>query len=226
MTTATLPDYTLPVESIPLVEPLELDDAERDFLKARIAEGLEQLGATLVAHYYVDGDIQDLAEATGGYVSESLEMARFGHDSPAETLVVSGVRFMGETSKILSPEKRVFMPTLEAECSLDLQRRHEYALLGRKNFRRFPHETNARDDQRMGGALVSEARHFQRVRHVTAGGFSEILNVAVDVIMRHQRRIQLRQAFGYARFQKIALFVVELEGLHQRDRFHWQGIVW
>ncbi len=120
MSTATLPDYTLPVESIPLVEPETLDADERDALKARISEGLEKLGATLVAHYYVDGDIQDLAEATGGYVSDSLEMARFGHESPSETLVVSGVRFMGETSKILSPEKRVYMPTLEAECSLDL----------------------------------------------------------------------------------------------------------
>jgi quinolinate synthase len=47
-------------------------------------------------------------------------MARFGRDHPAQTLVVAGVRFMGETAKILSPEKRVLMPTLEATCSLDL----------------------------------------------------------------------------------------------------------
>ena len=117
---ATLPDYTLPAEAIPIVPVLELSDEERQTLKGRIAENLDKLGAVLVAHYYVDGDIQDLAEATGGYVSDSLEMARFGHDSPADVLVVSGVRFMGETSKILSPEKRVYMPTLEAECSLDL----------------------------------------------------------------------------------------------------------
>ena len=120
MSTSTLPDYTLPVESVPLVEVPELDDAERDALKARISEGLDALGATLVAHYYVDGDIQDLAEATGGYVSDSLEMARFGRDCPSETLIVSGVRFMGETAKILSPDKAIYMPTLEAECSLDL----------------------------------------------------------------------------------------------------------
>ena len=74
----------------------------------------------LVSHYYVDGDVQDLAEETGGCVSDSLEMARFGRDHDAKTLVVAGVRFMGETAKILSPEKRVFMPTLDAECSLDL----------------------------------------------------------------------------------------------------------
>ncbi|MEM7078129.1 MAG: quinolinate synthase NadA [Pseudomonadota bacterium] len=105
---------------MPVVEACKLDHGDRDTYKARIREGLQALGATLVAHYYVDSDIQDLAEATGGFVSDSLEMARFGRDCDADTLVVSGVRFMGETAKILSPEKRVFMPTLEAECSLDL----------------------------------------------------------------------------------------------------------
>src|SRR5674476_1437258 len=48
------------------------------------------------------------------------EMARFGRDHAAQTLVVSGVKFMGETAKILSPEKRVLMPDLDATCSLDL----------------------------------------------------------------------------------------------------------
>lgn len=61
-----------------------------------------------------------LADETGGCVADSLEMARFGHDHAASTVVVAGVRFMGETAKILNPEKRVLMPTLKAECSLDL----------------------------------------------------------------------------------------------------------
>jgi len=74
----------------------------------------------MVSHYYVHPDLQDLAEETGGLVSDSLEMARFGRDHSAQTLVVSGVRFMGETSKILSPQKTVLMPELEATCSLDL----------------------------------------------------------------------------------------------------------
>ncbi len=77
-------------------------------------------GARLIAHYYVDPDIQRLAEETGGIVSDSLEMARFGAEDPASKLIVAGVSFMGETAKILSPEKRVFMPTLEATCSLDI----------------------------------------------------------------------------------------------------------
>ncbi|MEM7099380.1 MAG: quinolinate synthase NadA [Pseudomonadota bacterium] len=116
----SLPDYTLSEADVPLVTSCEIDISERDVLKERIAARLKELGATLVAHYYVDGDVQDLAEQTGGFVSDSLEMARFGRDCPSDTLVVAGVRFMGETSKILSPHKRVFMPTLEAECSLDL----------------------------------------------------------------------------------------------------------
>lgn len=88
--------------------------------KARIAELLVQHNAVLVAHYYTNPLIQALAEETGGCVSDSLEMARFGKRHSATTLIVAGVKFMGETAKILTPEKRVLMPTLEATCSLDL----------------------------------------------------------------------------------------------------------
>ncbi len=94
--------------------------AERAEQKAQAADLLAANDAVLVAHYYVDGDIQDLALETGGCVADSLEMARFGREHAAATLVVAGVRFMGETAKILSPEKRVLMPDLEATCSLDL----------------------------------------------------------------------------------------------------------
>ncbi|HEY1392676.1 MAG TPA: quinolinate synthase NadA [Methylibium sp.] len=99
-------------------EPLG-PQARREW-KARAGALLKRHKAVLVAHYYVDGDIQDLALETGGCVSDSLEMARFGRDHESQTLVVAGVRFMGETAKILSPHKRVLMPDLEANCSLDL----------------------------------------------------------------------------------------------------------
>ena len=95
-------------------------DAERQHKIQRIKRKLKALDAVLVAHYYTDEDVQRLAEESGGMVSDSLEMARFGRAAEASTLVVAGVRFMGETAKILSPEKRVLMPTLEATCSLDL----------------------------------------------------------------------------------------------------------
>lgn len=88
--------------------------------KKQIKQLLKQHNAVLVAHYYTDPEIQALAEETGGCVADSLEMARFGKHHDAQTLVVAGVKFMGETAKILSPEKRVLMPTLEATCSLDI----------------------------------------------------------------------------------------------------------
>ena len=100
--------------------PREPDADEKPELIARIKKLLKQQDAVLVAHYYVHSDLQDLAEATGGIVSDSLDMANFGHRHPARTIVVAGVRFMGETAKILNPEKRVLMPDLQAECSLDL----------------------------------------------------------------------------------------------------------
>jgi quinolinate synthase len=100
--------------------PAEPSPAERAELKNRIRRLLKERNAVMVSHYYVHPDLQDLAEETGGIVSDSLEMARFGRDHAAQTLVVSGVRFMGETAKILSPEKRILMPDLDATCSLDL----------------------------------------------------------------------------------------------------------
>ncbi|AWK13905.1 quinolinate synthase NadA [Candidatus Fukatsuia symbiotica] len=101
-------------------KPAPLDTNEQRFYGEKIKKLLKQQDAVLVAHYYTDPEIQALVEETGGCIADSLEMARFGNRHPASTLLVVGVRFMGETAKILNPEKRVFMPTLNAECSLDL----------------------------------------------------------------------------------------------------------
>ena len=100
--------------------PPHLSGPDKASVIARIKQLLVEKDAALIAHYYVDGDIQDLAMETGGYVSDSLEMARFGKNHPAKNLIIAGVRFMGESAKILSPEKHVFMPDLDATCSLDL----------------------------------------------------------------------------------------------------------
>lgn len=100
---------------IPLANPQK--EAEQ---KAQIKALLKKHNAAIVAHYYTDPVIQALAEETGGCVSDSLEMARFGKNHKASTLIVAGVKFMGETAKILTPQKRILMPTLEATCSLDL----------------------------------------------------------------------------------------------------------
>lgn len=110
-----IPDAVQIAEKVP-----PMTDEVRDALFARATELLAAQDAVLVAHYYVDADLQILAEESGGHVADSLEMARFGHEHPASTVIVAGVRFMGETAKILNPEKRVLMPELEATCSLDL----------------------------------------------------------------------------------------------------------
>jgi quinolinate synthase len=112
--------YTGDTGIAPAKPPRIITPQERPTLVERAKRLLAERDAVLVAHYYVHPDLQDLAQATGGTVSDSLEMARFGHAHAAKTIVVAGVRFMGETAKILNPEKRVLMPDLAAECSLDL----------------------------------------------------------------------------------------------------------
>jgi len=97
-----------------------LNNKQKAELKAEIKQLLKDNDAQLVAHYYVDDELQALAEETGGTIADSLEMANFGAQSEADTLVVCGVRFMGETAKMLSPEKTVLMPDLQATCSLDV----------------------------------------------------------------------------------------------------------
>ena len=112
--------YTLEKEQIPPTVVEQIDDAERAELVEKIKVQLKKQNAVMVAHYYTEAELQILADETGGYVSDSLDMARFGNESDAETLIVCGVKFMGETAKILNPEKRILMPDLGANCSLDL----------------------------------------------------------------------------------------------------------
>lgn len=107
-------DYPFPAK------PTVLTESEKSDYIAAIKKLLIEKDAVLVAHYYTDPEIQALAEETGGYVADSLEMARFGRDHSAKTLIIAGVRFMGETAKILTPHKNVLMPELEATCSLDV----------------------------------------------------------------------------------------------------------
>lgn len=101
-------------------DPLRMDNRLDPQITEHLIAELQAQDAVLIAHYYTDPLLQRLAEASGGFIGDSLEMARFGRDHAAQTLIIGGVRFMGETAKILSPNKRVLMPTLEATCSLDL----------------------------------------------------------------------------------------------------------
>ncbi len=115
-----IPERILVQAHLAAKQPRQLSTQEIADYRDAIAAELKARDAVLVAHYYCDPLMQALAEDTGGCVADSLEMARFGRDHAASTVVVAGVRFMGETAKILTPHKRVLMPTLEATCSLDL----------------------------------------------------------------------------------------------------------
>src|SRR5688572_10738228 len=108
MSTASFPLPILPASdpSVPYEDPLDLME-EIDRLKV-------EKDATILAHYYVDGEIQDIADFTG----DSLKLARDATKVETPTIVFCGVHFMGESAKILSPEKRVLMPDLQAGCSL------------------------------------------------------------------------------------------------------------
>ena len=116
------PDHQKLVEQYLDLVPVEtsIDAADAVALQDEIKSLLIEKNAVIIAHYYTDPLIQALAEETGGVVSDSLDMARFGNSHTADTLVVAGVKFMGETAKILTPNKQVLMPTLEATCSLDV----------------------------------------------------------------------------------------------------------
>ncbi len=108
-------EYLQKVPALEVIDPVTQEE-----YKTRIKALLPEKNAVLVAHYYTDASIQALAEESGGCVADSLEMARFGTRTAASTIVVAGVSFMGETAKILNPEKRVLMPTTAATCSLDI----------------------------------------------------------------------------------------------------------
>ncbi len=83
-------------------------------LKAEIRRMAREKNAVIMAHYYVSGEIQDLAD----FVGDSLALAQQAAKTDAKIIVMCGVHFMGETNKILCPDKTVLVPDLNATCSL------------------------------------------------------------------------------------------------------------
>lgn len=87
---------------------------EKEKLIEEIKRLKEEKNAVIMAHFYQNSDIQDIAD----YVGDSLALAQWAAKTTADIIVLCGVHFMAETAKILSPEKRVFIPDAEAGCSL------------------------------------------------------------------------------------------------------------
>ena len=83
-------------------------------LKAEIRRLCKEKNAVVLAHYYTAGEVQDVAD----FVGDSLALAQIAEKTSADILVMCGVHFMAETNKILSPEKKVLIPDLNAGCSL------------------------------------------------------------------------------------------------------------
>lgn len=95
--------------------PQEVDPRTRLDLAAAIDRLRRERNAVILAHYYQDGEIQDLAD----FVGDSLDLSRRAAATDADVIVFCGVRFMGEVAKILSPSRTVLIPDAEAGCSLE-----------------------------------------------------------------------------------------------------------
>ena len=85
-----------------------------DELISEIKRLRQEKNAVIMAHYYQTGDLQDIADMVG----DSLALAQYAAKTEADIIVLCGVHFMGETAKILSPQKKVLVPDIEAGCSL------------------------------------------------------------------------------------------------------------
>jgi quinolinate synthase len=100
------------VSALPITRPAPVDPSLD--LEAAIRRLKKEQNAVVLAHYYQESEIQDLAD----FVGDSLELARRGTQVQEQVIAFAGVHFMAETSKILTPEKTVVVPDLEAGCSL------------------------------------------------------------------------------------------------------------
>lgn len=114
-----------------------MSTAVADDVTAEILDLKKKIGATILAHYYQEGEIQDLADITG----DSLKLAREATKVESPVIVFCGVKFMAETAKMLNPAKKVLLPDLLAGCSLSdscpADKLHRYQEMLRINGRRF-----------------------------------------------------------------------------------------
>jgi quinolinate synthase len=100
---------------LPSLRPRLLDPAERERLRDEIQRLRRERNAVILAHYYQEADVQDVAD----FVGDSLQLSQQAATTAADVIAFAGVHFMAETAKILNPTKKVVIPDLEAGCSLD-----------------------------------------------------------------------------------------------------------
>ena len=113
MWTTSSPEATKPMTNL---EPMNISEIDPVIdLTAEINRLRKERNAVILAHYYQDPEIQDIAD----FVGDSLDLSRKAANTDADVIAFCGVRFMAETAKILSPEKTVILPDMEAGCSLE-----------------------------------------------------------------------------------------------------------
>jgi quinolinate synthase len=167
-----------------------------DDLFAAITDLKRELNAIILAHYYQDPDIQDIAD----YIGDSLGLSRQAERANADVIVFAGVHFMGETAKILNPDKLVLLPDLNAGCSLaDSCRPEEFAAF------------TARYPDHLVVSYINCSAEIKAMSDIICTSSN-----AVDIV----RQIPENQPIIFAPDRNLGRYVMEQTG---RDLVLWQG---
>ena len=166
-----------------------------DDISAEILDHKKQIGATILAHYYQDGEVQALADITG----DSLKLAREATMVDSPVIVFCGVLFMAETAKMLNPSKRVLLPDLAAGCSLvdscpadKLERYQEMLRINDRKFQTVCYINSSAKVKALSDWVVTSGNAEDVVRNKVPPGF-EILFVPDKHLGRYLQEVTGRE---------------------------------